>query len=170
MNEVIDSKTNEQLRHICIMIYALYALSSILQFHETTLIPGLLTILVAVSLNLSKNTKATAKGTIFESHLRWAFRTFWIGSFILLPIAVAISTGLILTFTSVSTIASPDIVADSQALMNAIHSFLNDDIGTVMLLSFVTMGPLLVWWLRRCWLGYKALQKDKPVENVNSWL
>ncbi len=170
MNEVIDNKTTEQLKHNCTMIYALYALSSILQFHETTLIPGLLTIIVAFALNVSKNTKKTAEGTIFESHLQWAFRTFWIGSLVLLPIAVAISTGLILAFTSVSSIASPDVVENSQALMNAIHTFLNDDIATVTLLSLITMAPLLVWWLRRCWIGYKALQADKPIENITSWL
>lgn len=168
MNEVADN--TKKLKHTCVMIYALYALSSILQFHEITLIPGLLTIIVAFILNTSKTTNNEAKGTIFESHLQWAKRTFWIGTLVLLPVALTISAGLILAFTSISSVATANNANNYEALMSDIYSFLNKEIGTIMLFSLVTMAPLLFWWIRRCWVGYKTLQEDKPVENVTSWL
>ncbi len=168
MNEATDN--TEKLKHTCVMIYVLYALSSILQFHETTLIPGLLAIITALILNTSNKTQEEAKGTIFESHLRWARRTFYIGTLVLLPIAIIISSGLILAFTNIGSVANTTPVENSEVFMNAIYAFLSKDIKTVILLTLVTMTPLLFWWLKRCWIGYKFLQEDKPVENINSWL
>lgn len=98
------SEEKADLRKFCIILYAVYALSALSQFFEITLLPGLLALIIAYIQGNAK--KGAAKDTPYASHLRWLSRTFWIGTGVIVPVAVVIAAYLIWTFTDISSIAN----------------------------------------------------------------
>jgi len=163
-----EDKKTKKLKNICIIIYGFYALSAVLQFNQATLLIGLLVLVIGYILNVDKKNVQQAKDTIFKNHFRWALRTFWIGTAVLLPLATIIATALIMQFTEVTSII--DSLNNQDELMLNIKNYMENDMTKVTLLSMIPMLPVLVWWLRRCWYGYELLKQNKTIENVTSWL
>ena len=157
-----------KLQKYCLTLYGVYAASAVLQFSEYTVLPGLLLLTIAYFHGNSK--RKTAADTPYASHLRWLGRTFWIGSGVIAPVAVLISTGLILVFTDISQIASAMSGNDPDLLMANVQNYIMQNAGKVGLLTVVTAVPTALWWLHRCWQGYVLAKEGRPVDNVTRWL
>lgn len=163
---VTDKETG--LRKLCMMLYGIYALSVVLQFAEETLLIGLIALIIAYVLTKARH--AAAQGTPYASHLRWMLRTFWIGTGVIVPVAVIIATGLILTFTDIATIVPAMNNDDPGDIMGGVQAYMDKNLQKISLITFLTLAPTVIWWLRRCWVGYALAKNEKPVENVTTWL
>ena len=162
-----DAKTKD-LRKFCITLYGAYAVSIILSFFEETLVLSLFLMIIAWILGNSKKKKTA--GTPYDSHLHWMNRSLWIGSGVYAPIALTISFFLISTFTDSTPIFQAMDSGDQDMVMGALQNYLTENTTKIQLLTLVTTLPVGIWWLRRCWIGYGLVKKDRPVENVTSWL
>ncbi len=160
-----DDTTKKQ-KDLCKTLYGLLALSAFMQFSEQTLLIGLIAMIT--TLWIASKKRKTSAGTIFQSHYQWMQRTFWIGTGVIIPIAVVISTVLIICFTDILQALSN--ISSGVVSMNQIDQYMNERMGKISLYISVTTIPTLIWWVRRCWNGFKLLKEDKPVEKVMSWL
>jgi len=156
------------LQKYCMVLYAAYALSAVMDFFEDTVFLGLLVLTAAYILGNSK--KKAAEGTPYASHLRWMYRTFWIGSAIIVPLAVIFAAGLVWAFTDIAPVATAMANGDPDALMSSVHHYIEQNMNKVSLLTMTMTVPTAVWWIRRCWVGCLLAKAGKPVENVTSWL
>ncbi len=152
------------LRNVSMALYGTYTLSVLMQFFEQTMTLGLLLMVIAYIIN--RDRRKTAKDTPYESHLQWMSRTFWIGTGVVMPLAIIIATVLILTFTDVSSVAT----SDPDALMSGITSYIYGNMSKIMMLTSISMIPTAVWWLRRCWIGFDLARSEEPIKNVKTWL
>ena len=159
---------SEDLRKFCITLYGAYAVSIVLGFFEDTLVLSLFLMIVAWIMGGFKKKKAV--GTPYASHLLWMNRSLWIGSGVYAPIALVVSGFLISTFTDSAPILQAMDSGDPDVVMASLQGYLTQNTTKMLLLTLVTTLPVGLWWLRRCWLGYKLVKEDKPVENVKSWL
>ncbi|MFH1158181.1 MAG: hypothetical protein V1721_04765 [Pseudomonadota bacterium] len=163
-----EDKKATDLKKLCMTLYGIYALSAVLQFFGSTVLVGLLALVIAYILTVSNRT--LARDTIYERHLQWMSRTFWIGSGVLVPAAVVIATVLIWNLTDVASLASSLSGDDPLAMINGIKNYMDNNMAKVSLITVATAVPTALWWLRRCWIGYALVKAGKPVENVKSWL
>lgn len=152
------------LRKTCLALYGAYGAAILMQFFEQAMMPGLL--LMVIAFIITRDRRAAAKGTPYESHLRWLTRTFWIGTGVVMPLAIVVATALILQFTDISSIAT----SDPDALMSGISNYIYGNMSKIMMLSSVSMIPTAVWWLHRCWIGFALARDEEPVKNVTTWL
>ena len=163
-----EAAKTDNLQKICITLYGVYALSTILQFFEETILVGLLALTIAYIIGNSK--KKSAVDTPYASHLRWMYRTFWIGSLVIIPVSIVILACLILAFTDVASFVKSLGDADPEVITNSLTSYFQ---GNMTKLSFITTMagiPAAAWWIRRCWVGYVLAKEGKPVVKVTSWL
>jgi uncharacterized membrane protein len=114
--------------------------------------------------------QAEVKGTPYESHLHWLYRTAWIASCVAIPVNLGLSAGLIWTFTDVGSITRNALNGDAEALMNGLQSYMDANMTKITIFNMIGAAPPTIWWLHRCWRGYALLKEGKPVENVTSWL
>lgn len=156
------------LQRDTVVLYAVYAVSALLQFYGPTIMIGLVALLAAYGVGTAK--KKAAVNTPYESHLQWLSRTFWIGSAVIVPIAVLIASGLILALTDLVTILNTAQAGDPGALMGAINAYMAQNFTKIALITLATTLPTAGWWLGRCWRGYTLAKQGKPVEKVMSWL
>lgn len=150
-------------------VYGIYAASAVLQFFETTLVLGLLFLVVAYILNISKKEKLAAVGTPFESHLHWARRTFWLGTGVIVPAAMVVAFILILNFTDVSGLRAAMNNSDPDIMMQGVQGYMGKGMDKASSITTIAMIPTAIWWVWRCWTGYVLAKAGKPVENVKSW-
>jgi uncharacterized membrane protein len=163
---VNDNVNKERLARLCAGLYCVYAAVAFLQAPVMAMAVGTAALLVAVAVAYVK--RRTAEGTIFESHLRWLIRTFWIGGAVYLPVVTVLG--------SVAFVTSMDMRAIVAAMENG-----NEDIAQLSRLLVesnaslvnklrVAFGmPFVLWWLWRCWKGFKFLKEGKPVPDVMRW-
>jgi len=157
------------LRKYCMVLYGLYGLSAMLQFSQSTLLISALILMLAYAMTARR--KKAAKDTPFASHLRWMLRTFWIGTGVIVPATMIVAAFIILQFTDIIPVMAASMDGDSQAdMMNAVQAYRDGHAAKLSFMMIAAMIPATVWWLRRCWIGYALAKKDKPVENVTSWL
>jgi uncharacterized membrane protein len=156
------------LKKLCMVTYGLYGISAVLQFFEATLLPGLLALVIAYILMRSK--REEAKDTPYASHLQWMNRTFWIGTGVIVPVAVIIATVLVLTFTDITAVVTAMNGDNPDAMMGNIQGYIADNMKKVNMIVSFTLVPTVVWWMRRCWTGYALAKEGSPVENVTTWL
>ena len=54
--------------------------------------------------------------------------------------------------------------------MSAIQTYIAQNLRKVSSITMITTIPTVIWWLRRCYVGYDLADKGQPVEKVTSWL
>jgi len=79
---VIDANATSSMRTLTLVLYGLYAASVLMG------LTGVVGVIIA-HIRLKET-----KGTIFESHLRWLIRTFWLSLLMCLP-------GILLSFVGI---------------------------------------------------------------------
>ncbi len=158
----------QNMTKLCTLFYGIYAASILLNFSMTTMMAGVIAMLIVLVLTYLK--KKEAAGTIFESHLQWMIRTFWIGGGVILPVLTVAASLILYTkidmtpmydAISAGTVSNPDELMDLLLQSNRLLIYATTTAFTV---------PFALWWLRRCWIGYRLLKEGKPVTNITSWL
>ena len=152
---------------LCKMLYGIFAFSMVLQFIDVlTIILGTAAITAGIILAYMERKKAT--GTLYENHLHWLIRTFWIGGAVYMPITTVLGSTALIFLLDRSPIQEAMSTGDTD-LQTAIHAMLlkNHDLMYHTMLAFTL--PFAVWWMWRCWYGYKRFKAGKTVPNVMSW-
>jgi len=161
----------EENRKTVLVLYIVFAFSMILQLTAVTSTTGILTGTIAIITAYIK--RRANKGTAFESHIQWLIRTFWIGGGLLLPIATVIAALTIYymgDMTSLYNAISSAPPGDISSFLRAFELFYQDNFTLIVLTTIVTLGPVIVWSVWRCWFGFKLAKESKPIENPTSWL
>jgi uncharacterized membrane protein len=164
----------DDLQKFCIKLYGMYGLGGILLMLPSwiSFLLGLVVLSVACSRNSSK--KEAAKETPYASHLRWMHRSFWIWVGVIQPVAVLILCILLyeeIDFMSIVPAAAQAIQGGDEASVNTImEAFINNNATKIYSIVALAAVPTILWWIRRCWVGYALAKTGKPVENVTSWL
>lgn len=156
----------DENKKLCTILYAVFALASLIQFSSETMTIGTIALLIASFVASRKRKKTT--GSIYESHFHWLDRTFWIGGGIYFPILTLLGIPFLWSNSDLDQVMS---AVENGASTEELQSiFMASNGSTLINTSLVMYTPFLVWWLRRCWRGYKHLKNDEPVPNVMSWL
>lgn len=145
-------------------IYAIYVVSSLLQFFNETVLVGLLALVIGYILNHSKKLKEEVKNTPYDSHLRWMSRTFWIGTAVLTPLAMILAGFIVWNFTDL-----PSIITTMESNPEAAMGAITKDATKASRIADACMIPAVIWWIRRCWRGYELARAEMPVDDVTSW-
>lgn len=159
----------EKLRKYCIGLYGVYALGAALIPTDLALFGG---ILVLVALAAGHYRKKAAAGTVYENHLRWLSRTFWIAN------VYYVATGIV---GMIYLYAFTDFAAETAALMDMVNGGDPDALGHMtaqmekmekmtVVPYLITSVPPSVWWIYRCWQGHTAVRVGQPVDNVTRWI
>lgn len=167
------SVQQENLHKDCLILYVTYAVSAVLQMPSDALMMGLSLLTLAIAGHMSKKKESAARGTPYESHLHWLYRTAWIASCVAIPVNLGLSGWLVWTFTDIGSILHPVAGGGPDALMSAIQSlqtYMDANMTKIDIFNMVGAAPPTVWWLHRCWRGYAQLRESQPVRNVKSWL
>lgn len=164
-----ENSKPDDLRKRCLMLYGIYAVSAVLQVSDDVYMLGLSLLTLAIAGHMSKSKKEAAEGTPYASHLRWLYRTAWIASCVAIPVNLGLSAGLIWTFTDIGSIMDK-MNGDPEALINAVQAYMQDNMSRISVFNMLGAAPPTLWWIHRCWRGYRLLKEDKPVEHVTSWL
>lgn len=158
--------SSKKTKDLCKALYALLVLGALLQFTQQTVLIGMVALLAAAWIATKMRKKS--QDSLYQNHFHWIQRTFWIGSGVLTPIAIIISTILILAFTNVLQELSH--VSSGAVSMDQVDQYMQNSMDKISLYIMATSLPTLAWWLRRCWVGYRSLRNEKPIEKVMSWL
>jgi len=151
-----------ELRTFSMMLYIITAMSAILQFFTTTLIVGLLFLVIAWLMVRAQ--KITAKGTAYASHVEWISRTISIGTFVLFPAAFAIAGYLVWKRIDMAELQGLMKEEDPNALINAVRGYMKIHMPEISRIVTITTLPPLLWWLRRCWAGYARAKNSEPID------
>ena len=158
-----------EMPKLCRLLYGIFAFSLILQFGNAwSALVGSLAVIAGIILVYIERKKA--RGSLYENHLHWLVRTFWIGGSIYLPVVTVLGSIVFLGMADHTVInqaiSNTDAQVDPQAL---VQQFVASNMGLFRWTMFGFMAPFGVWWLWRCWYGFKRLQEGKPIPNVMSW-
>lgn len=151
----------------CTTCYAIFAASAVVQMNIFIVVAAGLAVLGTVVALYSR--RPLAAETIYESHMTWLIRTFWIGGAVYMPVITVIASVVILS--------QMDFNALTQRMLDGgisnpveMQMMLMTEYGE--LFRWVAIGctlPFLCWWLWRCWRGYAFLRKDMAVEKPLGW-
>jgi|GEM_PF-3793502 len=162
--------TSKKLKDYCTVLYILYPISIVCQFFESTLLFGVFLFLFSYTLNVAQKKRPSVKDTVFENHLRWLLRTFYISTGVLFPISMIAATYLVTKFTNIMSLGNMVDVTDTANLMSSIQNFMSGEMSKMAIISIATFAPVVLWCFIRYFSGYMQLRQDKPVENVTRWL
>lgn len=158
---------HKKLHDICHCLYWIYAVSMLMQFSLITMIVASLALIIALIITYAMRKKSV--DTIYHSHIQWMLRTFWIGGGVYLPILTLIGFCIVypqIDYTKLYDAMSSGQITDPVQLS---HMLVEENKNLMIISLLVTTVPFGIWWLYRCWKGYKALKAGKAVENVMSW-
>lgn len=161
-------ETDKSLAILCKYLYIIYALTMLMQMAYQTMLFGMLAMLAAVIMTYAK--RSAAKGTVYETHFQWMLRTFWIGGGVYLPLVTLIGFCIIYPSIDLEKLQNAILSGEVTDTTQIADMVMQDNRALMWTAMLGTMGPFLLWWLWRCWKGYKALQAGKPIDKVMSWL
>jgi uncharacterized membrane protein len=156
------------LKKTCLGLYAAFAVSALMQFSFITILIGCAVMLAALVVAYAR--REAARDTIYESHLAWLIRTFWIGSGVYLPVltlGLCFAMVATLDFSSLMTRVANGEITDPVMMQEVLKAEYG---GQLVVLTLIFTLPFLGWWLWRCYAGWKALKAGEPVRNPKSWL
>ncbi|MFH1158182.1 MAG: hypothetical protein V1721_04770 [Pseudomonadota bacterium] len=152
------------------MLYIISAISAIAQFFPATVLPGLFFLVIAFF--MTKAQRMTAKDTIYASHVEWTARTLSIGTFILFPLAMGIAVYFLWKSTDIEALKATIVVKadddDPSALMNFITGYIEGNIPRVADVTMKSLALPILWWVRRCWVGFRYAKESLPIDYPES--
>lgn len=158
----------DQNEKIATYLYATLAASMALQMSFTTMLPGMIAMIIIVFIAYQQRRKN--KDNYLASHFDWMIRTFWIGGGVYLPLLTllgAIYLHQTLDLAPLQNAILSGSVQDPQQMMDMLMTQQGGLMTKIMLLTTI---PFMGWWLWRCWKGFKALRIKTAVTNVKSWV
>ena len=160
----------DDMPKLCKMLYGIFAISLLLQFvNLTAAMVGSIAVIAGVIVAYSERRKAA--GTVYANHLQWLIRTFWIGGSVYLPVVTVLGAILLLFITDHSvidqTLNNPDANTTVETLT---QQFVAANATRMKITMFLFIAPFAIWWLWRCWYGWKRLMERRAIPNVMSWI
>ncbi|TVQ83494.1 MAG: hypothetical protein EA357_06150 [Micavibrio sp.] len=155
------------------IMYAVMAFASILMvapvgnFSFTALL--LFTAVLIVCYYRSNPNRHTA----FFEHYRWMIRTFWIGIFCYMPIAVITVIFMILKLSDRSYFADLETLQANPDLFDQnFRDFVSGNRFLIIFSALVFWGGAFLWWFARLWKGFRGAQKGEDFRfgSVTTWL
>ncbi len=178
MSAAPDSETGEdRQRSQFMLIYALAAAGAVAQYAVTleTILLGCVLLWVCVLL-LNRQKKA-AQGTAFESHAKWITRTLYIGSVYLLPVATVIIFYFIYKDTHLAALQQNIVmnittgrITTLAGLERIVQNYIHQYGGTILRITYICITPPILWWLWRCWTGFRRAAKSEPMNKPMAFL
>ncbi len=166
----MDNQDREKkLRELVLYLYMVYATGFIMCFASFAM-ASLGTIMGLIAIIVTYAKRNSAKGTIYESHFTWLVRTFWIGGAVFLPIATIIFTILFITMTDFMEFMQNSVTNLGSGTQQLSIEFVTRNLEKLNNIKLITMIPVLLWWLIRCYRGAKLAFKNKKINRDNSWL
>ena len=158
-----------EMPKLCRMLYGIFAFSLVLQFGNMwSALVGSLAVIAGIILVYMERKKA--RGSLYENHLHWLVRTFWIGGAVYMPVVTVLGSIVFLTMADTTvlmqSVNSPELQVNAQDLA---QKFITTNMGLLRWTMLGFMAPFGIWWLWRCWYGFKRLSEGKPIPNVMSW-
>jgi len=156
---------------MCTTLYALFALSVALPviFSSMAVMTlGFVVLLVAIIMAYAQ--RDAARGTIYESHVRWLIRTFWIGQGVYLPILTIIGSIYMAVHIDASVLTNA-AANGTEPTSGNIAKIMSAHYGSMIVNTVrVTGGIFTLWWVLRCLSGYLVLRRNKAIANPGSWI
>jgi uncharacterized membrane protein len=163
-----ETTGNEGLRNLCLSLYLIYAVSMLMQLVPVTILPGSFLIIAALIAAYARRERA--KGTVFESHLQWLIRTFWIGGGIYMPVLTLAAFCFAWSrfdMGAVQNAIEGGAVNDTDALIRMV---LEKNETLLFQVGLIITLPVAIWWIARCWRGWLFLKANEPMPDVMRWL
>lgn len=161
-------KQENESEKLCLLLYGIFAASLVMQFiNLVTILLGSAAILAGIILTYLERKKA--RGTVYENHFQWLIRTFWIGGGVYLPVLTVAGIATLMTTMDRSALTSAFSTGEGT-IEGAVQEMMrqNSDLMYYTMLGYT--APFGLWWLWRCWYGYKRLKEKKPIPNPQSWI
>ncbi|MEZ0226018.1 MAG: hypothetical protein ACAH83_15800 [Alphaproteobacteria bacterium] len=170
-----------KLMKICTILYAAYAACALSIFAPFVIVVVAAAVAMLAAIIYAYVSQSKAVNTIYETHLRWLIRTFWIGGGVYMPVLTIFMTMTVWTVIDFSEVEAavkaaalehnPGTESDSSVVVNTVlTSIMQENGGTIVLIILAFTLPVFGWWLWRCWQGYSLLKQGKPVEDVMRWV
>ena len=154
------------LYKLCLSLYAIYFLSMVMQLAPQTMALGSISMIIGIILVYAQRRKA--KGTIFESHFHWLYRTFWIAGGVYLPLTTIIGAGVMFSYVDMASMNTAiEAGSDMETLKKV---FMEQNETLIWVSAVISVLPVAIWWFWRCYKGYTHLKFSEPVSDVMSWL
>lgn len=153
---------------LCALLYGIYAASALMQFAPQTVFVGMIAIVVALAVAYVQRDKRP--GSIYESHFHWLIRTFWIGGSVYMPVITLIGATFLyfrMDYTFLVGHLTDDAMSNAE---EAERLFWEANGNLILYTSYVSIAPVVLWWLWRTAKGYRHLKRNEAVSNVLSWL
>jgi uncharacterized membrane protein len=152
--------------NLCTAIYIFNIVCMLMQFHLWTIAPGMVGLLCIFTYANIKQRET--KGTIFESHFRWIVRTFWIGSFYYMILAIAKSAYFLMN-SDLSMVM--DAVREGETNKLYFLELAYEKNADLALKSyFFVLGSFTLWWAWRALRGVYFIRKGAELPKVTSWI
>ncbi len=153
---------------LCTLFYGIYAAGMIMQFAPQTFVIGTIGMLVAIVLVYTQRDRHD--GTIYQSHIQWLIRTFWIGGGVYLPVLTLVS-GAFLYWQMDYTFLQGVMTDQRTPTADEVDKLFWDTNGQMITITgYCTLVPVALWWIWRCGKGYQHLKRRQPVPDVMSWI
>lgn len=154
-------------RKICYGLYALYAGGLLVSLGDLWGIAAC-TATLTLAIILSYVMRRKARGTLYESHFQWLIRTFWIVGGVYLPIVTVAYSIVFFAMADMTPVyqAMEDGAADSLQLTQLLFE---SNAKLLYNLNLAFGLPFVLWWLWRCWRGFRLLKRNEPVPDVLRW-
>lgn len=153
---------------LCTLFYGLYAAGMIMQFAPQTFIIGSIGMLVAIILVYTQRDRHS--GTIYESHIRWLIRTFWIGGGVYLPILTIMASAFLYWEMDYTFLQGVMTEQNTPSADEVDKLFWQANGQLITITSYCALVPAATWWLWRCGKGYQHLKNRTVVPNIMSWI
>lgn len=153
---------------LCFLLYGIFAIGLIMQFiNLITIVLGSAAVLAGIILTYIERGKT--RGTIYENHLQWLIRTFWIGGAVYLPVLTVAGIMTLLMTMDRSALTSAFSTGEGT-VEGAVQEMMRQNSDLIYYTMLGYTAPFGIWWLWRCWYGYKRLKDKKTIPNVESWI
>lgn len=159
----------KKTRELLLYLYMVYATAFTMCF-ANFVFASLGTILGLIAIIITYNKRKTAKDTIYESHFTWLIRTFWVGGSLLLPIATILFTILIVALTDLIPMLQDAVNAGETNAAKITSEYAAKNWSKIRLFQFITILPILIWWIARCIKGARLAFKSKEIEKPKAFI
>lgn len=152
-----------EMRMLSMIIHLLSGLAAMLQCFTPTIVFGL--ILLFIVYMMLKAQRMTSQGTIYQTHVEYARSTINIGMFFFFPLSIIVALYIVWTNTGLAeALGKAGQEEDFDRTIIAVQSYVTANKEKIQSITMWSMIPTLVWWLRRCIVGYEKAKASEPID------
>ena len=158
-------------RIFSMIIYILAAVGAVAQYAETLAMNVAGFVILALTGFMLKAQRLTAQGTVYASHVIWVQRTMSIATNFLLPVSIAVILYLVYKETDIRAVKSSFEAGESRNLaekISLVRSYIARNEAKIDPIVTWSITPPILWWVNRCWYGYRRAKKSEPIDFPDS--